>query len=478
MNPFIVQKHFVLAILALFTLPTVCSSQTRQFLDAPVVKANLRLRLSPGTKTVQWAADGDGTFRGLDASSLFLTRSSIYITYPALNPLRTQATASAVAADDPAFTTVTKLIESITTLSTTIAPPAASKGMPPPGYVPPPPPPECSDATSDIELLRGALYGESTSPKTVSVAIKGWIDAIDQSFAAGAEGTTAMQAGIAAISKSAESFTANANDASAKWKVIVGCISKAPDSQKGLYEVAALTAQDRTRLQQLLALQKTTADLSELLTKDYADGSKWTGSTATDFIVGAEVKPTFEKMQNVTVKITSTNLKVDGITSVLSVDQEVAGSATLTVRRYSALAPEIGIGAVLGTLKTPVYGTGKNAAGQTIVAQTDTKSLSINPTILANFVCRCGAGLLSPMVQIGVATSKDLPGILLGGGLRLFGLGKGDVALGGGALFGWYKDLQKLKVGDVVSGTSDINSDLGYISTPKIGGYVAIQYKF
>jgi hypothetical protein len=62
--------------------------------------------------------------------------------------------------------------------------------------------------------------------------------------------------------------------------------------------------------------------------------------------------------------------------------------------------------------------------------------------------------------------------------VRLFGLGKGDVAIGGGAMFAWYQDLQKLKVGDVISGTNDINSDLGYISTPKVGGYFALQYKF
>jgi hypothetical protein len=97
---------------------------------------------------------------------------------------------------------------------------------------------------------------------------------------------------------------------------------------------------------------------------------------------------------------------------------------------------------------------------------------------LVNFVCRCNTGLLTPMLQIGAAASKTLPAILAGGGVRLFGLGKGDVGLGGGAMFAWYKDLQKLQVGQVVTGTQQIQSDLGFISAPKIGGYVAIQYKF
>jgi hypothetical protein len=66
----------------------------------------------------------------------------------------------------------------------------------------------------------------------------------------------------------------------------------------------------------------------------------------------------------------------------------------------------------------------------------------------------------------------------MGAGLRLFGLSKGDVAVGGGAMFSWVKDLQKLRVGDVVSGTNDINTDLKFNSRPKVGGYFAIQYKF
>lgn len=448
-----------------------CSSglcQTRQYLDAPLVKSEIRIRLSPGTKTVQWAADEDNTFRNLDASSLFLTRSSIYVTYPGLNPLRLQASASVVSADDPAFATITKLIQALTTLATTIAP------TPGPGALARA---KCSSASLDIEDLRASLYGDNTSPEKLSGEIQTWVSAIDDSFASGANGPASIQAGIKAIKVSGDHFSKITTEASKQWANVIDCAKTATTDQV-LYRLAALTAQDRTRLEQLVALQKASGELSNTLTKDYADSSKWTGGTSKDYIVSSEIKPTFDKLQNVTVKVTSAGLKVDPVTNVLLIDHQDAGSATLTVRKYSSLVPEIGVGAVLGTLKTPVYGTAKNAASQTVVAQTDTKRLSVNPTILANFVCRCGTGLLAPMIQIGVATSKDLPAILLGGGLRLFGLGKGDVALGGGAMFGWYKDLQKLKVGDVVGGTSDINSDLGYITTPKVGGFVAIQYKF
>ena len=45
-------------------------------------------------------------------------------------------------------------------------------------------------------------------------------------------------------------------------------------------------------------------------------------------------------------------------------------------------------------------------------------------------------------------------------------------------MIAWYKDLQKLKVGDEVTGTNDITSDLGLITLPKVGGYLGIEYKF
>jgi hypothetical protein len=307
--------------------------------------------------------------------------------------------------------------------------------------------------------------------------VKGWIDKINESFAKGLNGPQSIAAGIDEITKSTTTFGRNLDLAQKAWTEIKGCADTAAAEQKGYYEAAALSDQT-SRIQQLSALTKATKQLSDLLEKQYANADKWMGPNLTDYVISDEISLSFDKMQNVTVKVASVTLKVDSPSSALSTDQQAAGSATFSVRRYSSFTPEIGVGAVFGTIKQPTYGTGKNAEGQTVVAKAPDKSLSINPTILANFVCRCGTGLLVPMVQVGAAVSKDLPSILVGGGLRLFGMGKGDIAIGGGGMFAWYKDLQKLKVGDVISGTNDINADLGYLSRPKIGGYFAIQYKF
>ena len=65
-------------------------------------------------------------------------------------------------------------------------------------------------------------------------------------------------------------------------------------------------------------------------------------------------------------------------------------------------------------------------------------SLSINPSLMVNFICRSSAVRSADGANRHIGF-KDLPGVLLGGGLRLFGLGKGDISLSGGVMFVWVK---------------------------------------
>jgi hypothetical protein len=468
---------FVAVFVVLF-LSSLSEGQTRQYLDAPVVKSNIRVRWNPTTKAMEWAADGSGTFSGFQSDTLFLTKRSVYVTYPFLNPLKTQASASAVSVADPAFQTITKLIDALTSVGNIVAPlpsgaqaqaSAAAGAFSATGG-------PCGDPITDLDTLRGMLYGPTTTAEAVGKETKRWVDKIDESFAAGKSGPASIAESIALITAS-DVYKLDIQSAQDKWNKIRECADSAQGAAKGLYLAVALTNQT-ARIQQLTALKAAAHQLRDMLDIQYMPPEKWAGANHADYIVSAEIAPTFDKMQTVTVKVVSIRLAVDSTTSLVSVDQQTAGSTAFNVRRYSILTPEIGVGAVFGTVKQPTYGTAKDALGQTIVARAPSKSLSVNPTILVNFVCRCGSGILVPMAQIGAATSKTLPAILLGGGVRLFGLGKGDVAIGGGAMFAWYQDLQKLKVGDVISGTNDINSDLGYISTPKVGGYFALQYKF
>ena len=108
-----------------------------------------------------------------------------------------------------------------------------------------------------------------------------------------------------------------------------------------------------TRIEQLTELAAAANELADLLAKQYGSPDKWMGPSKTDYVISNEIVPTFDKMQTITVKVMNVTLKVDSTTSVLSTDQQVAGSATFSVRRYSALTPEIGVGAVFGSIKQP-----------------------------------------------------------------------------------------------------------------------------
>ncbi len=455
----------------------IASPQTRQFLDAPVVKSQIVVRWNASTKTMQWAIDDNPKYLNIGPDTVFLAKQGIYVTYPRLNPLRVQATSSVTAVADPAFAAVTKLIEAITSVATTVAPGSVVAGAAPAAPRAP-----CSDAQADITDLVDLLYGPSGQPgqpDALKTAAKEWIKAIDARYSKGQSGPDAIggvvedeKAGIRAEAKTV-------GDIAAKAKKLLDAFQKCAASVGGPYERSLkwlVLSNPSERVQQLADISAALTKLADTLTSQYVDETKWMGTNNTNYILGNEIDATAEKMQNVTVKVVNIAFTVSS--SSITTDQPAAGSATFSVRRYSALTPEVGVGVVFGTITQPVFGTAQNAAKQTIVARKPDKSVSVNPTVLVNFVCRCGSGLLTPMAQIGAAASKDVPAILLGAGLRLFGLSKGDVAIGGGAMFAWVKDLQKLHVGDVVTGTNDINSDLGFSSRPRVGGYFAIQYKF
>jgi hypothetical protein len=465
-------------VLCVSLFPDQGKAQTRQFLDAPVVKSQLRVRWNASLKVMQWAADNDGTFRSFPASAAFLTKSSVYVAYPHLNPLATQATVTSVAVADPAYANITTLLNAITGAISTAIPGAAIGTTNAPGVANKAAEPNevCPDPSGDIQKFRKDL--DLDPPSDLAKTVATWPGIVDASFGAGKPGAGAVGDGITEINKLVTKLGNDISAAQKDWTTITKCSTTATDDVKRAVYQAVSLYDPNLRLQQLTALQTAARQLSDSLMKQFGMPDNWTGPNLTDYVISAEIAPTFMDMQNVTVKVVSLTLKVDNTTSALTTDQQAAGSTTFSVRKYSTMTTEIGVGVVFGTIKQPIYGTSMNAAGQTIVAKKSDQSLSTNGAVLANFVCRCGTGLLVPMLQVGASASKDLPALLVGAGIRLFGLGKGDFALSGGGMIAWYKDLQKLKVGDEVTGTNDITSDLGLITLPKVGGYLGIEYKF
>jgi hypothetical protein len=103
--------------------------QTRQFLDAPVVRSQIVVRWNASSTTMQYALDADPIFRNINQDTLFLAKRGSFVAYPRLNPLVVQASASATAVADPGFTAVGKLTDAISSVGSSVAPAALASNI-------------------------------------------------------------------------------------------------------------------------------------------------------------------------------------------------------------------------------------------------------------------------------------------------------------------------------------------------------------
>jgi hypothetical protein len=486
------KMHAALAFVVATLLATGSQAKGESpFLNAPVVREDIRLEWNSTDKVFEWTADRGTTPRDLDKDALFLARTSLRLLYPRLNPLKLQVSATVTAADDPSAAIIGKLVDALTSVGSLIAPGSSTAASAAPAQAaanfvkldtPPTVPMACETVNSAAANVRGmnaALYGESSDSQTIAKYLGDWANGIDEDFRNEKSGDAAVRKQSSKIMAVADGVQTSLNEANKIFEVIKKCNTSTLGSADAILYLAAQLdeAGVRSRMKTLTSVHDTLTQLAAALNNPFGVADNWIGELHQSYKLGPQVSPTLTKMQTVTLKVTSFAPADNGSGGLTTGQKEVA-SATMTVRRYSLLTPEIGVGAVFGTIRAPQYGTATNAAGQTVVSRVPNSSLTVSPAIMANFLCRCGTGFLDPMVQIGAATSRTLPAVLAGVGFHLFGVGRGDVAIGGGAIFGWTKDLQKLQIGDVVSGTKDIEADLGYSGTPHVKAYFTIQYKF
>lgn len=459
--------------ISLFALLSGVAFAANASIHAPRVDKEIHIVWEGGKPKV---AIDDGNFVPLEKDAVFVAGRPIVATYSGFNPLKTRLTSTLTLADDPSFLALQQLLTGFQSLGTTLGLPNFPKNL---GALAPfaaaGRASVCADATADINTLWDSLKlvdknDKDHKPISIPKMITEWV-ALSQPSSA-KPGPVAIPAATAEIRKNGETIAAFAKEAQGAWDRILACASTTGADPN--YQLAALTGQG-DRILKLKALAASARDLANSLAA-FANPNRWLGPDR--FIIGESINPTFQKQVAVSLKAEKIELSFNETDNSLSSNLTADGTATFVVQKFSRLVPEIGVGAVFSTVTAPQYGTGKNSAGQTVVAKSPDRSLAVNPSVLANFMCRCGSGLLAPMGQIGVATSKDLPAILLGGGIRLFGFGAGDIAISGGWAVSWFKDLQKLQVGSVISGSTDIDADLAYTTKPRKGGYFAIQYRF
>jgi hypothetical protein len=473
------------ALLALaFVVPGAApvEAQTREIVGAPRVQSRIRVQWDPALGRITVAVDDQETFSPLAMSQSFLTDGALAVTYPRLNPLRIDAASTLSGAGAAPGGTTTARLRALLALATVAAPSRSlASGGSPPG-VSPSSPESCAALTTartDAEALISRLSVTRNTP-TVATLIESWRRAIDDAFATATDGAAAISAAVSLMGDFVADLDARIGEVDVIVTRVEGeTVKPSPGpcetSARAVYETLRLM-NPRARLTQLAAVRSAVVLLRETLSRDYVTpgAAKWRGI---EYRLGADVRPTSGTPLTVVVRVTQVNFEVDGSSGAIIASEETGTSAAFVAQRFSRFAKEFAVGTVISTVTRPSYGTTMNGSGATVVAELPRERTSVNPGLMASFVCRCQTGpFVAPMLQVGVATSKDVPGLLAGGGIRLFGLPKGDVALGVGLMVAWVKDLRTLEAGDPVGGTSDIQADLR--SVRRQGAYFSLQYKF
>lgn len=225
------------------------------------------------------------------------------------------------------------------------------------------------------------------------------------------------------------------------------------------------------------ALREQLGDLVKFL-KPYLQQNAWHEPDLSDYLI-TSVTPTFTDQQTVTASVKEQSIQLDDDSMiVITSDEENVVAGTFTVRKSSFFVPERAVAVIYNNLTYPQYGTAMNKAGEMIVERAEDHQ-PIDGAMMLNLVMRFGrlnSSVVYPLLQLGVSSAKDFPGFLAGVGLRFVEPFRFSLSVGG--MITRYKDLDgNLKIGDVVSGTDDINKHLTYKTSPVVI-YGAMQLKF
>ena len=202
--------------------------------------------------------------------------------------------------------------------------------------------------------------------------------------------------------------------------------------------------------------------------KGYDDPSRWIGNS----LLAHSITTNLDEVQ--IRKISLSEMQWSFGDEGLSRKTKEVSPVTLRARAARGLVPEVSAAVIHTRLARKVY-SAVDKNGQTVVQQGKDEGVDIKPAGILNFVCRCfGDSQLYPMIQLGTTEVDNAPAVLLGGGLRLFG--KTPLAISGGGVVAWIRDLNNLKPGDVVKSSLEVDADLK--RRMQIRLYVALQYKF
>lgn len=144
---------------------------------------------------------------------------------------------------------------------------------------------------------------------------------------------------------------------------------------------------------------------------------------------------------------------------------------TLYLRKYQTFIPVVASGVLYTNLSFETYGTEENEVGETKLTQGKFKDNEIAIGAYLNLYYNNGWN--TPVfLQIGVGPSKEKPLLFAGAGMSI----GSRISISGGAVFTWAPTLNELSVGDMVTGTTQIEDDIIYKFTNSPKFYLGLSF--
>jgi hypothetical protein len=452
-----------------FVLASSVSAGTIDLLQGQKVRGSLTLVVPSKAGNILYRVDADPDNRTLEKNTSFLISNQVAIQVENFNPLKMALVIKDIEEVDVNFgPQLSEFFDKLLVLGTTIRPSAdqTKKSLESMQFTSAPP---CEPAVVFNDLFSRTIRIVSGVPDTDKQIRKDLA-----ATTGGRNGSLAFQASLASqidtLGNNAQAIDSELATLKSALDTLLAnpaCSSIASDAQARFLAVKAQGDAAKAAL-------ATISDQLKVLKKDVeavTDPEKW-NSAGTSYIAHrATLLPDKQRTVTVTVTLRDVNDRLGG--PLLLEKGTVEGSMVL--HNYSLFIPEVAAGVVYSDQRYPKYGT-KEEGGVMKVARASEDGPGVEAALMLNLICRCwGRNIFYPSLQLGLSSAKDVPGLLFGLGFRF--TQPRQLSLTGGRMLTWAKDLDKLKVGDVVSGTAALESDLKLKRQPT-AWYVAVQYSF
>lgn len=184
------------------------------------------------------------------------------------------------------------------------------------------------------------------------------------------------------------------------------------------------------------------------------------------------------KISSYTLKVFESGYSFSTTNEIIPSETKELASVDSKFRRFQRFVPEISAGTAYTFFKYKEYGTSTNEVGEQIVsAASENEITNLNVTSMLNLTYYIENTNVNPFWQIGVGANSEIPSLLTGFGLRGV-LGSKRICISGGIAMTWIKELQNLKLGDKVDGTTTIENDLKPTFSWPPKPYIGFQYNF